>query len=153
HPSAAADRACSTANEALSDEADQHHRVESDDGKEVEKVRVDARDRDRADRQEHTHDKPRADDPSQVVPARILGAKKQRLKPKEAVGHWTVGGALSAVAMTPGFILDRIGLILLGVPNLHALGFVLLSIGTELYAAGMSSVKAVKLSMKLEAPA
>ena len=38
----------------------------------------------------------------------------------------------------------------LGVPHLHPLGFVLLSIGTGLYAAGMSSVKAVKLSMKLE---
>ncbi len=39
---------------------------------------------------------------------------------------------------------------MLGVPHLHALEFVLLSIGTGLYAAGMSSVKAVKLSMKLE---
>src|SRR5262249_53376787 len=85
-----------------------------------------------------------------VVPARILGVKKHKLQPKEAVGRWTVGGALSAVAMTPGFLLDRAGLILLGVPHLHALGFVLLSIGTALYAAGMSSVKAVKLSMKLE---
>jgi hypothetical protein len=85
-----------------------------------------------------------------AVPARIVGAKKQRLRPKEAVGRWTLGGALSAVAMTPGFVLDRVGLILLGVPNLHVVGFVLLSIGTALYAAGMSSVKAVKLSMKLE---
>jgi hypothetical protein len=32
-----------------------------------------------------------------------------------------------------------------------AFGFVLLSIGTALYAAAMSSVKAVKLSMKFEA--
>jgi hypothetical protein len=55
--------------------------------------------------------------------------------------------------MTPGFILDRAGLILLGIPGLHLLGLVLLSIGTALYAAGMSSVKAVKLSMKLESPA
>jgi hypothetical protein len=52
-----------------------------------------------------------------AIPARILGAKKRRLKPKEAIGRWTVGGALSAVAMTPGFVLDRVGLILLGVPN------------------------------------
>jgi hypothetical protein len=87
-----------------------------------------------------------------AVPARIIGAKKQRLKPKEAVGRWTLGGALSAVAMTPGFVLDRVGLIMLGLPHLHVLGFVLLSIGTALYAAGMSSVKAVKLSMKLETP-
>jgi hypothetical protein len=88
-----------------------------------------------------------------VVPARILGVKKQKLRPKQAIGHWTVGGALSAVAMTPGFLLDRVGLLLLGLPHLHVLGFVLLSIGTALYAAGMSSVKAVKLSMKLDTPA
>jgi len=40
-------------------------------------------------------------------------------------------------------------LILLGLQHFHVLGFVMLSIGTALYAAGMSSVKAVKLSMKL----
>jgi len=45
--------------------------------------------------------------------------------------------------------MGRIGLILLGMKHFHLLGFVLLSIGTALYAAGMSSVKAVKLSMKL----
>jgi hypothetical protein len=88
-----------------------------------------------------------------AVPARILGVQKTKLPPKQVIGRWTVGGALSAVAMAPGFLLDRVGLILLGVPHLHVLGFVLLSIGTALYAAGMSSVRAVKLSMKLEAPA
>ena len=88
-----------------------------------------------------------------AVPARILGARKRRLPPKQAIGKWAAGGALSAVAMGPGFILDRIGLLLLGVTGLHLLGIVLLSIGTALYAAGMSSVKAVKLSMKLDAPA
>jgi hypothetical protein len=87
-----------------------------------------------------------------AVPARILGVRKRRLSPKQAIGNWTVGGAMSAVAMGPGFILDRIGLVLLGVPGLHILGFALLSIGTALYAAGMSSVKAVKLSMKLQSP-
>jgi small conductance mechanosensitive channel len=40
----------------------------------------------------------------------------------------------------------------LGVPGLHLHGFVLLSIGTALCAAGMSLVRAVKLSMKLDAP-
>jgi hypothetical protein len=88
-----------------------------------------------------------------VVPARILGVRKQRLGPKQTVGAWTIGGALSAVAMTPGFALDRVGLILLGVPHVHIVGLVLLSIGTALYAAGMSSVKAVKLSMKLDTSA
>jgi len=54
--------------------------------------------------------------------------------------------------MMPGFVLDRVGLIVLGVPGLHLIGLALLSIGTGLYAAGMSSVKAVKLSMKLDLP-
>jgi hypothetical protein len=84
-----------------------------------------------------------------AIPAGIIGAKRERLPPKQAVGRWAAGGALSAVAMTPGFVLDRIGLILLGVPGLHIVGFLLLSAGTALYAAGMSSVRAVKLSMKL----
>jgi hypothetical protein len=88
-----------------------------------------------------------------VVPARILGVEKQRAGARATVGRWTVGGALSAVAMTPGFVLDRVGLIVLGIPGLHWVGLVLLSIGTALYAAGVSSVKAVKLSMKLNAPA
>jgi stage V sporulation protein SpoVS len=86
-----------------------------------------------------------------AVPARILGVKKNKLPPRQAIGSWTVGSALSAVAMTPGFVLDRLGLILLGIPQLRIPGFVLLSIGTALYAAGMSSVKAVKLCMKFEA--
>ena len=64
----------------------------------------------------------------------------------------TTSRSTPGVAMGPGLILDRVGLILLGLPHLHVLGFVLLSIGTALYAAGMSSVKAVKLSMKLETP-
>ena len=87
-----------------------------------------------------------------AVPARILGVRKHKLPFTQTVGHWGVSGALSAVAMGPGFILDRLGLILLGVRGFHIIGFVLLSIGTALYAAGMSSVKAVKLSMKLDSP-
>ena len=87
-----------------------------------------------------------------AVPARIIGLRRQRLPPRQQVGRLLAGGALSAVAMGPGFLLDRIGLILLGVSGLHLLGLVLLSIGTALYAAGMSSVRAVKLSMKLNQP-
>jgi hypothetical protein len=84
-----------------------------------------------------------------AVPARIIGVKQQKLAPAEAVGRMAVSGTLSAVAMTPGFLLDRLGLILLGLNHFHIIGFAMLSIGTALYAAGMSSVKAVKLTMKL----
>ena len=86
-----------------------------------------------------------------AIPARIIGARRAKLPPREAVGRMAAGSALIAVAMTPGFILDRIGLILLGATGLHVLGLFLLSIGTALYAAGMSSVRAVKLTMKLGA--
>lgn len=85
-----------------------------------------------------------------VVPARVLGVPKRRRSPKEAVGAWVTGGALSAVAMSPGFILDRIGVVLLGIPGFRLIGLSVLSGGVALYAAGMSSVRAVKLSMKLE---
>ena len=87
-----------------------------------------------------------------AVPARIIGRKPQKLPPKQAFGRTATGWALSGVAMAPGFILDRIGLILLGISGLHILGFVLLSLGTALYAAGMSSVKAVKMSIKFATP-
>jgi hypothetical protein len=84
-----------------------------------------------------------------AVPARIIGVKSPKLSRKESIGRAAAGGALSAVAMAPGYLLGRVGLILLGAQNFHALGFVMLSIGSALYAAAMSSVKAVKLSMKL----
>jgi hypothetical protein len=86
------------------------------------------------------------------MPARILGVAKLKVRPTERVGRALAGGAVSAVAMGPGFILDRIGLILLSVTGAHVLGFVLISLGAALYAAGMSSVKAVKLSMRLTTP-
>jgi hypothetical protein len=83
-----------------------------------------------------------------AIPARIIGARRQKLPLREAAGRMAAGGALSAVAMTPGFLLDRIGLILLAA-GAHIIGLFLLAIGSALYAAGMSSVRAVKLTMKL----
>jgi hypothetical protein len=87
-----------------------------------------------------------------AIPARILGVRKRKRPLKQTVGGWLASGTLSALIMTPGFVLDRIGVILLGIPGWNILGFVLLSLGTALYAAGMSSVKAVKLAMKLGPP-
>jgi hypothetical protein len=84
-----------------------------------------------------------------AIPARILGAKRTKLPLRQSVGGLAAGGALTAVVMTPGFILDRLGILLLGVPGLHVLGLILLSVGAALHAAGMASVRAVKLSMKL----
>jgi hypothetical protein len=87
-----------------------------------------------------------------AMPARILGVAKLKATPRERIGGALAGGAVSAVAMGPGFVLDRLGLILLSTTGAHVLGFALLSLGAALYAAGMSSVKAVKLSMRLTSP-
>lgn len=87
-----------------------------------------------------------------AIPARILGVRRRRQPLKQTVGGWVASGTLSALVMTPGFLLDRLGVILLGIPGWNILGFVLLSIGSALYAAGMSSVRAVKLAMKLDTP-
>lgn len=84
-----------------------------------------------------------------AVPARIIERRTRKLPPREAMGRTMVGWLVSIVAMTPGFLLDRTGLIMMGIPGLRILGFLVLSIGTALYAAGMSSVKAVKMSIKL----
>ena len=69
------------------------------------------------------------------------------------MGYAAVGGALAAVAATPGFIFDRAGLLLLGVPSLRIVGFALLSIGVALQIAGTSGVKSVKLSARFNAAA
>ena len=54
-----------------------------------------------------------------AVPARIIGVKtSKKLPPREVLGGVVVSGAVSAVAMTPGFLLARVGLILLGAPAL-----------------------------------
>jgi hypothetical protein len=87
-----------------------------------------------------------------AMPARILGVAKLKATPTERIGGALAGGAVSAVAMGPGFVLDRLGLILLSVSGAQVLGFALLSLGATLYAAGMTSVKAVKLSMRLTSP-
>ena len=66
-----------------------------------------------------------------AVPTGIVGVKKHQVPPMQAIGRWTVGGGgLSAVAMRPGFVLARLGLIPLGVLQLHIPGFVLLWVGT-----------------------
>jgi hypothetical protein len=84
-----------------------------------------------------------------AVPARLIGRQRSKLPLKQSVGRWAAGSALSAVAMTPGLVLDRLGILLLGVPGFHVVGLILLSCGAALYAAGLSSVRAVKLTMKL----
>ena len=89
-----------------------------------------------------------------VMPAWVIGMTRHRFGPVETVQRWVTGWALAAVAMTPGFVVARLGGLLLDVRRgkFEVLGYILLTVGAILYAAGLSSVKAVTLSMKLEIP-
>jgi hypothetical protein len=85
-----------------------------------------------------------------AVPAALAGMKERRTR-REKVGFAAIGGALAVVAVTPGFLFDRAGLLMLGVHSLRIVGFALLSMGVALQIAGTSGVKSVKLSSRIEA--
>ena len=82
-----------------------------------------------------------------TVPARLIGLRRQA-KPsiKDRAAGAAVSGTLSVVANTPGFLLDRLGLLLfsVGVLRIPALG--LFVVGVALQAAAVSSVRAIRLS-------
>ena len=69
--------------------------------------------------------------------------------PKERLTRSMTTGVLSAVATTPGFLFNRIGLLLLGVGALWWVGIAVLAIGTVLHVTASSSVRVVKMSVKL----
>ncbi len=87
-----------------------------------------------------------------VLPAWVIGIRRTHFGPVQTVQRWVTGWALGAVAMTPGFVVARAGGLLLEARGLEWLGYVMITVGAVLYAAGLSSVKAVTLSMKLEIP-
>ncbi len=87
-----------------------------------------------------------------VLPAWVIGIRRTHFGPVQTVQRWVTGWALGAVAMTPGFVVARTGGLLLEQRGLEWVGYVLITVGAVLYAAGLSSVKAVTLSMKLEIP-
>lgn len=87
-----------------------------------------------------------------VLPAWIIGIPRKRFGPVQTVQRWVTGWVLGAVAMGPGFVVMRIGGLLLDTRGFEWLGYVMITGGAVLYAAGLSCLKAVTLSMKLEIP-
>lgn len=85
-----------------------------------------------------------------TVPARIVGIKPTGSR-RDKLAAGVIGGALGALVCTPPYILGRIGIVLLGVHALFALGVVMLSVGLALQAGASGAVKAIKMSAKLAA--
>ena len=80
-----------------------------------------------------------------TVPARLLGLTTKRPLPQK-ISSAAVGGAVSVIAQTPGFLLNRIGLLMLSVHLLLVPGVAVFAVGVALQTAAVSSVSAVKLS-------
>ena len=86
------------------------------------------------------------------VPAQLIG---DTYKPplREKLTGAAASSAMSAVLTSPGFLLNRIGLLLLGVSVLRIPAIIVFSIGVALQAAATSGAKAVKLGSRWAQPA
>ncbi len=82
------------------------------------------------------------------VPAQIIGAEQVKLPLKDKLSAGAASGALSAVLTSPGFLFNRLGLLLAGTKVLQIPGIILFSIGVALQAAATSGAKAVKLGTR-----
>ena len=83
-----------------------------------------------------------------AVPARLVGVKSARSR-RDKLAAAAIGGALGALVCTPGYVLGRVGLLMLGSSVLLVPGIIVLTIGLTLEAGTTSAVKAVKMSAKL----
>ena len=85
------------------------------------------------------------------VPAQLIGVQQQKAPMKDKISGAAASGAMSVVLTSPGFLLNRIGILLAGTSTLRIPGLVLFSIGVGLEAAASSGAKAVKLSTRFSA--
>ena len=83
-----------------------------------------------------------------AVPARIVGVRPTHSR-RDKLAAGIVGGVIGALVCAPGYLLGRLGIVLLGSHRLFALGVILLAIGFALQAGTTSAVKTVKMSAKL----
>jgi hypothetical protein len=82
-----------------------------------------------------------------AIPAWLLRARKVGTRRERTIQSMTTG-VLSGVASMPGFLLNRIGFLLLG-SSLWVIGVVCVSIGAVLHVTASSSVRVVKMSLRL----
>jgi len=80
-----------------------------------------------------------------TVPAHVVGLRTHAELREKAKGA-AVGTAVGVVANVPGFALNRIGLLMVGVGILRVPGVLLFAIGVALQTAAVSSVRALKLT-------
>lgn len=83
-----------------------------------------------------------------AVPAGLLGVKPEHSR-RDKLATWAVGGALSATVSAPGYVLSRVGLLMLGSKVLLIPGIFVLAAGITMEAGATGAVRAIKMSVKL----
>jgi hypothetical protein len=84
-----------------------------------------------------------------AIPCWLLGVGKTGSR-RERTTQSATTGILSGVAAMPGFLLNRIGLLVLGAGTLGlGIGVALVAIGAVLHVTASTSVRVVKLSVRL----
>ena len=83
-----------------------------------------------------------------AIPSWLIGVRPTGTRRERAMQSLTTG-VLSGVAATPGFLFNRIGLLLLGVGVLWWVGVAILAISAVLHVTASSSVRVVKMSVRL----
>ena len=83
-----------------------------------------------------------------AIPCWLVGVRKTGTR-RERTTQSATTSVLSGVAAMPGFLLNRIGWLLLGAGAVGIVGGVLLAIGAVLHVTASSSVRVVKLSVRL----
>jgi hypothetical protein len=84
-----------------------------------------------------------------AIPCWLLGVRKTGTR-QERMTQSVTTGVLGGVAASPGFLLNRVGLLLMGTGSLFFLGVAVVSIGAVLHVTASSSVRVVKMSLKLK---
>ncbi len=88
-----------------------------------------------------------------AIPSWLIGVRPTGTRRERVIQSMTTG-VLSGVAATPGFVLNRIGLLLFGFAAVRWAGFAVLAISAVLHVTASSSVRVVKMSVRLrEGPA
>jgi hypothetical protein len=83
-----------------------------------------------------------------ALPAWLLGIRKTGSRRERGLRSLTTG-ALSGIAATPGFLLNRVGLLLLSAGALWWVGVGVVAIAAVMHVAASSSARVVKMSVRL----
>jgi hypothetical protein len=84
-----------------------------------------------------------------ALPAQIVGLSRTRRSVRQRVERGVLAATVGALAAAPGFLLSRLGQLLLAFTATRPIGIVVLAVAVLLQVAGVSSSRAVAMSSQL----